>query len=138
MTSGPHIIALKTFPDHRGILSVVEGCADLPFQIKRVYWIYGVPEEKTRGGHAHMHQSRMIVATSGSFIVDTDDGLSKSTFFLSNPSEGLILPPGIWSTLHTFSKDAVCMVLSSDFYDKEDYIFDYRQFKKLKSIRIRR
>lgn len=126
----PHIIQLSHFLDHRGNLSVVESMKSIPFDIKRVFWINDVPAGRGRGGHAHRWQSMLIVAASGSFSVILDDGESSETFVLDSPSEGLLVTPGIWNILENFSENAVCMVFASDFYDEEEYIREYDDFRE--------
>lgn len=129
----PKIIDLSRIYDHRGNLSVVEEFKDIPFDIKRVYWLYDVPGGECRGGHSHREQSEFIVAANGSFHVNVDNGSQKYSFFLNHPYKGLFLPPGLWRTLDDFSSGAVCLVLASDFFSEEDYIRDYPEF--LKSIK---
>ena len=126
----PRLIDLTRIYDHRGNLSVVEQLKDVPFEIKRVYWVYDVPGGEGRGGHSHKEQSEFIVAANGSFEVVVDDGETKKSFFLNHPYKGLLLPPGLWRTLEDFSSGAVCLVLASDFFDEEDYIRDYMEFTK--------
>lgn len=126
----PQIIQLPRFLDHRGNLSVVESMKNIPLEIKRVFWINDVPAGRGRGGHAHRWQSMLIVAASGSFSVILDDGESSETFVLDSPSEGLLVTPGIWNILENFSENAVCMVFASDFYDEEEYIREYDDFRE--------
>lgn len=114
--------------DRNGNLSVVENGVTLPFDVKRVYYLYDVPGGESRGAHAHYELEQLIVAASGSFSVTLDDGKDKKTFFLNRPYQGLYVKPGMWRDLHDFSSGAVCMVLASDVYKKEDYIRDYRLF----------
>ena len=118
----------KHHSDRKGNLSVVENGVTLPFDVKRVYYIYDVPGGESRGAHAHKALSQLIVAASGSFCVTLDDGKAKQTFFLNRPYQGLYVKPGIWRDLTDFSSGAVCMVLASDIYLKEDYIRDYNEF----------
>lgn len=118
----------KHHSDRKGNLSVVENGITLPFDVKRVYYIYDVPGGESRGAHAHKALSQLIVAASGSFCVTLDDGKAKQTFFLNRPYQGLYVKPGIWRVLTDFSSGAVCMVLASDIYLKEDYIRDYNEF----------
>ena len=120
----------KHHSDRKGNLSVVENGITLPFDVKRVYYIYDVPGGESRGAHAHKALSQLIVAASGSFCVTLDDGRAKQTFFLNRPYQGLYVKPGIWRDLTDFSSGAVCMVLASEKYSKEDYIRDYEEFKK--------
>ena len=124
----PRIIHLDKIIDHRGNLSVVEQFKEIPFDIKRVYWVYDVPAGEYRGGHAHRSLSQFIVAAGGSFYVNTDDGKEKKTFFLNHPYTGLFIPPGIWRTLDDFSSGALVLVMASDFFDENDYIRDYSEF----------
>lgn len=118
--------------DRKGDISVVENGKTLPFDVKRVYYLYDVPGGESRGGHAHKDLSQLIVAASGSFNVTLDDGNVKRTFLLNRPYQGLYIVPGIWRDLNDFSSGAVCMVLASHEYDPDDYIRDYNSFKKLK------
>ena len=138
----PHYYNMKTrfidiphFGDHRGDLSVVEAKKDIPFEVKRVFWNYNVPEGKSRGAHAHKALSQLIVAASGSFCVTLDDGRAKQTFFLNRPYQGLYVKPGIWRDLTDFSSGAVCMVLASEKYCEEDYIRDYDEYLEAREIR---
>ena len=125
------IIQLPKITDPRGNLTVCEQCKDIPFEVKRVYWTYDVPGGGKRGGHAHKTIYQLIVATSGSFTVTLDNGKEKSTYLLNHPWEGLLIYPGVWRTLEDFSSGAVCMVLASDFYNENDYIRNYKEFKKM-------
>lgn len=118
--------------DRKGNLSVVENGVTLPFDVKRVYYLYDVPGGESRGAHAHRALSQLIVAASGSFSVTLDDGKVKRTFLLNRPYQGLLVVPGIWRDLNDFSSGAVCMVLASEKYDKSDYIRDYDEFLDLK------
>lgn len=114
--------------DRKGNLSVVENGQTLPFDVKRVYYLYDVPGGENRGSHAHKELSQLIIAASGSFTVTLDDGKCKRSFFLNRPYQGLYVKPGMWRDLEDFSSGAVCMVLASDVYKKEDYIRDYEEF----------
>ncbi len=125
------IIDLSKITDPRGNLTVAEQYKDIPFEIKRVYWTYDVPGGETRGGHAHKKLYQLIVATSGSFTVILDNGKEKETFLLNHPWQGLLIEPGIWRELEDFSSGAVCLVLASDLFDIDDYIYDYDEFKKI-------
>ena len=118
----------KHHEDRRGNLSVVENGQTLPFDVKRVYYLYDVPGGENRGAHAHKELSQLIIAASGSFTVTLDDGKCKRSFFLNRPYQGLYVKPGMWRNLEDFSSGAVCMVLASDVYLKEDYIRDYQEF----------
>lgn len=116
----------------RGNLTVVEDNVTVPFDIRRVFYLYDVPGGHGRGGHAHRRQSQLIVAASGSFSVTIDDGNVKRTFLLNHPYQGLLVMPGIWNTLEDFSSGAVCMVLASDAYDESEYIREYDEFMAMK------
>ena len=130
----PCLIDLTRIYDPRGNLSVVEEFRDIPFDIKRVFWIYDVPGGENRGGHAHKELYQFIVATSGSFNVNVTDGEKKLSFFLNHPYMGVLVPPGFWSTQEDFSSGAVCLVMASDYFDEEDYIRNFDDFLKWKKI----
>ena len=114
--------------DRKGNLTVVENGTTLPFDVKRVYYLYDVPGGENRGAHAHKELSQLIVAASGSFTVTLDDGNCKRSFFLNRPYQGLYVKPGLWRDLVDFSAGAVCMVLASDVYKANDYIRNYDDF----------
>lgn len=124
------LFQLKKITDPRGNLTVAEQQSDVPFDVKRVYWVYDVPGGESRGGHAHRHCREMIVAVSGSFDVTLDDGSVKQTYHLNHPWQGLLVDTGIWRTLDDFSSGAVCLVLASELFEEDDYIRDYEQFLK--------
>ncbi|MCH2491038.1 MAG: FdtA/QdtA family cupin domain-containing protein [Flavobacteriales bacterium] len=123
----PKIVA----SDGRGNLSVIEKEL-LPYDIKRVYYLYDVPSDSIRGGHAHIELRQFLIALSGSFDVVLDDGQKRRTFVLNRPNKGLLIPNGIWRELENFSAGAVCLSLVSDTYKEEDYIRDYKDFIKYK------
>lgn len=118
----------KHHSDRKGNLTVVENGKDLPFDVKRVYYLYDVPGGESRGSHAHRNLNQLIIAASGSFTVTLSDGVKKKSFFLNRPYKGLLVRPGMWRDLDDFSSGAVCMVLASDVYKAEDYIRDYNEF----------
>ena len=122
------IVALPRIVDPHGNLTVAEAHKQLPFAIKRAYWVYDVPGGESRGGHAHKQCREFIVALSGSFTVTIDDGKNKNTFLLNHPWEGLLVETNMWRTLDDFSSGAVCLVLASDEYDEDDYIREYPDF----------
>ncbi|MDY6206286.1 MAG: FdtA/QdtA family cupin domain-containing protein [Prevotella sp.] len=122
------IIELPKITDPRGNLTVAESFKNVPFDIKRAYWLYDVPGGGSRGGHAHKRLKQLLVAVSGSFTVTLDDGREKETFLLNHPWQGLLIDTGIWRTLDDFSSGAVCLVLASELYEEEDYIYDYQDF----------
>lgn len=129
------IIDIPKIEDRRGNLSVVEEYNQIPFKISRAYWVYDVPGGESRGGHAHKKLKQLIIALSGSFTVTLDDGTERRTFLLNHPYQGLVIETGIWRTLDDFSSGAVCLVLASEVYEPEDYIYDYEEFLKYKGVK---
>ena len=127
------VIELPKNHHERGNLTAVENSKSIPFNIKRVYYLYDVPGGESRGGHAHKELWQLIVAASGSFTVTLDDGHIKRTFLLNRPYQGLLVKPGIWRTLDDFSSGSVCLVLASEIYDSDDYIRDYNDFIEFKN-----
>ncbi|MDD3738096.1 MAG: FdtA/QdtA family cupin domain-containing protein [Lentimicrobiaceae bacterium] len=119
--------------DRKGNLTVVENGKTLPFDVKRVYYLYDIPGGESRGAHAHKELSQLIIAASGSFSVTLDDGNCKRSFFLNRPYQGLYVKPGMWRNLEDFSSGAVCMVLASDVYKQEDYIREYNKFVEFRN-----
>ena len=117
----------------RGALTVTEQGRDVPFDIRRAYWIYDVPSGESRGGHAHKELRQLLVAISGSFKVVLDNGKERREIMLNHPWQGLLIVPGVWRTLEDFSSGAVCLCLASEHYDEEEYIRDYAEFKTLYS-----
>jgi len=122
------IIDLPKILDPRGNLSFVEGDNHIPFEIKRIFYIYDVPGGETRAGHSNMHSEQFLIAMSGSFDVIVDDGFRKKKFHLNRAYYGLYLPINIWREIDNFSSGAVCLVLTSTLYAAEDYIRDYDHF----------
>lgn len=118
-------------PDGRGNLSVIEKDI-LPYEIKRVYYLYDVPSSSTRGGHAHKQLQQFLIALSGSFDVVLDNGVQRRNITLNRPDRGLLIPNGIWRELENFSSGAVCLSLVSAEYDENDYIRDYSEYLKFK------
>ena len=124
------IIELQKVTDPRGNLTVAEGITQIPFKIARVYWVYDVPGGESRGGHAHKRLKQLVVATSGSFTVTLDNGREQKKYLLNHPWQGLLIDTGIWRTLDDFSSGAVCLVLASQRYEEDDYIYEYDDFLK--------
>ncbi|MBB1149516.1 FdtA/QdtA family cupin domain-containing protein [Myroides sp. NP-2] len=120
-------IVVPQLMDERGTLAVIEENI-LPFEIKRLFFIYGVPRDKHRGGHAHKEQTTVLFAINGSFEVMLDDGNQKRKVYLEDPTKGLILQPGIWSVLDNFEAGTVCLAVNSGAYDESDYIRSYDLF----------
>jgi dTDP-4-dehydrorhamnose 3,5-epimerase-like enzyme len=110
----------------------VENSDSIPFDVKRVYYLYDVPGGESRGGHAHCELYQLIVAAGGSFDVVLDDGKVKRTIALNRPYHGLLIVPGLWRELQNFSSGATCLVLASEKYDEKDYIRDYEDFLRYK------
>ena len=124
------IISLPKITDSRGNLTFVEGKNHIPFDIKRVYYLYDVPGGAERGGHAHKGLKQLIIAMSGSFDVLLDDGTKKKRVHLNRSYNGLYVCPMIWRELDNFSSGSVCMVLASNEYEEQDYYRDYEEFMK--------
>lgn len=118
----------------KGDISVIENGETVPFDVKRIYYLYDVPGGESRGGHAHKELQQLILAASGSFTVTLDDGKVRRTFNLNRPYQGLLVKPGIWRTLDDFSSGSVCLVLASEKYDAADYIRDYDEYIKYRNI----
>lgn len=128
------IIELDKHSHDQGNITVVENGVDVPFEVRRAYYLYDVPGGESRGGHAHYELRQLIVAASGSFDVRIDDGNVKRTFTLNRPYQGLLVTPGLWRELDNFSSGSVCLVLASMAYDEADYIRIYDEFIKYKNI----
>lgn len=124
------IINLPKITDPRGNLTVAEQMENVPFEIKRAYWVYDVPAGESRGGHAHKRLKQFVVALSGSFHVTLDNGYERETVLLNHPYQGLFIETNTWRTLDDFSSGAVCLVLASELYEEDDYIYDYEDFLK--------
>ena len=122
------IIELPRVTDPRGNLTFVEGARHVPFDIRRVYYLYDVPGGAERGGHGHRALQQVVVAMSGSFDVILDDGRERRRFHLNRPYHGLYIAPLIWRELDNFSSGSVCLVLASAPYDESDYYRDYAAF----------
>lgn len=124
-------VRLIQFPkivDNRGNLSFIEGHVHVPFEIRRVYYLYDVPAGSWRAGHAHHALQQVIIAASGSFDLHLDDGFEKHVVTLNRPDQGLMMSALMWREIHNFSSGAFCLVLASECYDESDYIRDYDTF----------
>ena len=126
------IIDLPKFLDARGNLSFAENFKQIPFEIKRTYWLYDVPGGESRGGHAYYENEEFIIALSGSFDVVLDDGKERKVFSLNRSYYGLYVPKGLWREMENFSTNALALEFASTHYDESDYIYDYEQFLKMK------
>lgn len=127
------LIKLERHHHENGNLTVVEDCNEIPFKIRRTFYLYDIPGGESRGGHAHKTLYQLIVAISGSFEVAVDDGKRTRVYVLNRPYEGLLVVPGVWSTLQNFSSGSVCAVLASNVYNESDYYREYEEFLKSKS-----
>ncbi len=126
------IIELPKVSDPRGNLTFIEGNRNIPFTIKRAYWIYDVPGGEVRGGHSYRTLQELIVAVSGSFDVVVDDGRERRVFSLNRSYYGLYVPNMIWRDLENFSTNSLCLILASEVYSEADYIRDYGEFQTMK------
>jgi dTDP-4-dehydrorhamnose 3,5-epimerase-like enzyme len=121
------LLKLPVVEDTRGNLAFIQEEV-LPFEFKRVYYLFDVPSNSFRGSHSHINQSEVLIALSGSFEVVLNDGFEKKSFFLNKPNIGLYIPTGMWRELENFSSGAVCLVFASDIYNEDDYIRDFDEF----------
>ena len=127
----PRIIDLKKISDPKGNLTPIEGGRDIPFVIRSAFYTYDIPGGETRGGHAHIQMEQFIIAVSGSFEVNLDDGKQRTSHFLNRSYYGLYVPPMVWRDLTNFSSGSVCLVFASLPYDERDYIRDHATFLEL-------
>lgn len=121
------VLKIPVVEDLSGNLAFIQNGV-LPFEFKRVYYLFDVPSSAFRGGHSHIEQHEVLIALSGSFEVTVNDGKDKKSYLLNKPNVGLYLPKGIWRELENFSSGAVCLVLASDVFEETDYIRDYETF----------
>lgn len=127
-------ISLPKHSNPAGNLTSIQQNEDVPFPIKRVYYLYDIPGGEERGAHGHKDLHQLIVAASGSFEVVLTDGNETKSFYLNRPYEGLLIKPGLWRELTNFSSGSVCLVLASELYSEDDYIRDYNEFKSFKNV----
>jgi len=125
------IIALPKLEDDRGNLSFLQNFDQIPFEIKRLYWIYDVPSGESRGGHAYYKLEELIIALSGSFDVVADDGTKKEKYHLNSSNQGCYIPMLFWREIKNFSTNAIALIVSSREYNANDYIYDYNVFKNI-------
>lgn len=128
-----HVLPLSKIHNPAGNITIVEGVKNIPFNIRRIYYLYDIPGGESRGGHAHKELYQLIVAASGSFEVLLDDGMNKKIVRLNRPNFGLLVVPGIWRELFEFSSGAICFVLASHKYDENDYIRGFDEFTRIKN-----
>jgi hypothetical protein len=127
------ILPLNKIHNRAGNITIIEGQKHVPFDVRRVYYLYDIPGGETRGGHAHKELYQLIIAASGSFDVLLNDGINKKIVTLNRPEYGLFVVPGIWRELMGFSSGAICLVLASEKYDNNDYIREFKTFLEFKN-----
>jgi dTDP-4-dehydrorhamnose 3,5-epimerase-like enzyme len=125
-------IEFTEFIDKRGALIAIENFGNCPFEIKRIFYIYNVPNGQHRGRHCHLESHQLIICVNGFLKISVNDGVSTSLFLLDSPNQGLHVPPMNWTDLLEFSSDAIVLVLASEIYDVDDYILDFEDFKHKK------
>tara|TARA_R100000935_G_scaffold9921_3_gene19918 strand:- start:16571 stop:16987 length:417 start_codon:yes stop_codon:yes gene_type:complete len=124
------IVELESINNRSGNITPVTGNTNIPFDIKRVFYLYDIPGGEERGAHAHKECHQFLIAASGSFEIELNDGINKRTVLLNRSYIGLHIPPGIWAAEKGFSSGAICLVLASEKYDQDDYIRNFEAFKK--------
>jgi uncharacterized RmlC-like cupin family protein len=115
----------------KGNLTFIDNTSIIPFSIKRIFYLYDIPGGESRGAHAHKKCKQFLIATSGSFNVELNDGINKKKYELNSPDFGLYIPPGIWASEVDFSPNSTCLVLTSDIFDENDYIRNYKDYLKM-------
>jgi len=128
------VIEMDKHHSDAGNITVIENTKDVPFEVRRTYYLYDVPGGEERGGHAHKELQQLLVAASGSFDVVLNDGNVKRTITLNRPYHGLLIVPGIWRELNNFSSGSVCLVLASRKYEEADYIRNYEEYLRYKQV----
>ena len=126
------LVDVPTYIDERGAISVLD--KKIPFQVKRVFWLHHIVEGMDRGAHALLDSSEIMVAIHGSFVVDLDDTVNKTSILLDNPTKGLIIRPGIWFRTHSYKNDGVSLILAEEEYDLNRYTYNYEEYRKLRNI----
>lgn len=124
------LVDVPTFTDERGAISVLD--KELPFQVKRVFWLHHIQEGKDRGAHALLTSSEIMIAVHGSFIVDLDDTENKTSVLLDDPSKGLMIRPGVWFRTHSYKDEGVSLILAEEEYARDKYTYDYEEYKRLR------
>jgi len=130
------LIKLPKIHNPAGNITAINEMSDIPFKVKRVYYLYDVPGGEERGGHAHKNLFQLVVAASGSFDIILFDGYKKRKVHLNRPYTGLIIVPGIWREVTNFSSGSICLVLASEFYKSKDYIRSYNNYLNFKEIKL--
>ncbi|MBO4500422.1 MAG: FdtA/QdtA family cupin domain-containing protein [Bacteroidaceae bacterium] len=126
------IVDIPSIADHRGVISVMD--KELPFCVKRIFWLHHITEGKDRGAHALLDSTEIIVAVHGSFAVDLDDAVDKTCVILDSPEKGLIIRPGVWFRTHSYENDGVTLVIAEDEYSRDKYTYDYEEFRRLRGL----
>ena len=126
------LVDIPTFTDERGAISVMD--KELPFDVKRVFWLHHIKDGKDRGAHALLDSSEIMIAVHGSFVVDLDDTETKISIVLDNPSKGLMIRPGIWFRTHSYKNGGVSLILAAEEYTRDKYTYDYEEYKRLRNI----
>lgn len=124
------LVDIPTFTDERGAISVMD--KELPFEVKRVFWLHHIKDGKDRGAHALLDSEEIMIAIHGSFVVDLDDTETKTRVLLDNPGKGLIIRPGIWFRTHSYKEDGVSLILASEEYARDKYTYNYEEYKRLR------
>lgn len=127
-----NIIDIPTFTDERGAISVMD--KELPFQVRRVFWLHHIADGKDRGEHALLDSTEIIVAVHGSFVVDLDDTVSKTSVLLDSPDKGLVIRPGIWFRTHSYMDKGVSLILAEEEYARNKYTYDYSEYCMLRNF----
>lgn len=125
------LINIPTFTDERGAISVMD--KELPFQVRRVFWLHHIAGGKDRGEHALLDSTEIIVAVHGAFVVDLDDTINKTSLLLDSPDKGLVIRPGVWFRTHSYKNDGVSLILAEEEYARDKYTYDYEEYKKLRA-----
>jgi len=128
------ILHFPKIENRAGNITPVENNKNIPFEVKRVFYLYDIPGGEDRGAHSHKECHQLLIAASGSFDIFLYDGENRRTVSLNRPYLGLHIPPGIWAAEQSFSSGSICLVLASEIYNEHDYIRDYKEFKSFKKI----
>jgi hypothetical protein len=127
------LMELPKVKTEAGDITAINNNLEVPFEIKRIYYLYDIPNRSDRGGHAHKELNQLVVAISGSFDIELFDGMNVIKYTLNQPDQGLLIVPGIWRNLNNFSGGGICLVLASEKYSEQDYVRSYSEFLKIKA-----